>query len=126
MCFFWNRNAAYYVGMRNGMSDVCYCDVLVAHLRRQLHAPPAAAQGHRHGALGVVLADDVAVEFVDDFAGGQFGHGCAGIRDWGWGTWKSGGAAGRSEEHTSELQSLMRISYAVFCLKQKKTESQHI
>src|SRR3546814_9593963 len=27
---------------------------------------------------------------------------------------------GRSEEHTSELQSLMRISYAVFCLKQKK------
>src|SRR3546814_10427054 len=32
--------------------------------------------------------------------------------------------ADRSEEHTSELQSLMRISYAVFCLKKKK--SQHI
>src|SRR3546814_6810637 len=36
----------------------------------------------------------------------------------------------RSEEHTSELQSLMRISYAVFCLKKKKTkkaliESEH-
>src|SRR3546814_4206826 len=30
----------------------------------------------------------------------------------------------RSEEHTSELQSLMRISYAVFCLKKKKT-TQH-
>src|SRR3546814_3444447 len=29
---------------------------------------------------------------------------------------------GRSEEHTSELQSLMRISYAVFCLKTKKTK----
>src|SRR3546814_10719620 len=29
--------------------------------------------------------------------------------------------AKRSEEHTSELQSLMRISYAVFCLKKKKT-----
>src|SRR3546814_4081489 len=29
----------------------------------------------------------------------------------------------RSEEHTSELQSLMRISYAVFCLKQKKTQT---
>src|SRR3546814_2153168 len=29
------------------------------------------------------------------------------------------GARGRSEEHTSELQSLMRISYAVFCLKKK-------
>src|SRR3546814_2044725 len=31
------------------------------------------------------------------------------------------GASYRSEEHTSELQSLMRISYAVFCLKKKKT-----
>src|SRR3546814_1327176 len=30
---------------------------------------------------------------------------------------------GRSEEHTSELQSLMRISYAVFCLKQKNQEN---
>src|SRR3546814_5189399 len=30
----------------------------------------------------------------------------------------------RSEEHTSELQSLMRISYAVFCLKKKKTIEQ--
>src|SRR3546814_8150884 len=35
-----------------------------------------------------------------------------------------GEASGRSEEHTSELQSLMRISYAVFCLKKKNT--QHI
>src|SRR3546814_10346502 len=32
------------------------------------------------------------------------------------------GVAGRSEEHTSELQSLMRISYAVFCLKKKITK----
>src|SRR3546814_6165475 len=31
----------------------------------------------------------------------------------------------RSEEHTSELQSLMRLSYAVFCLKQKNTSVQH-
>src|SRR3546814_1819707 len=34
--------------------------------------------------------------------------------------------ANRSEEHTSELQSLMRISYAVFCLKKKKKQSQKI
>src|SRR3546814_6893172 len=33
---------------------------------------------------------------------------------------------GRSEEHTSELQSLMRISYAVFCLKKKKKEETYI
>src|SRR3546814_1583453 len=35
----------------------------------------------------------------------------------------SAGAADRSEEHTSELQSLMRISYAVFCLKKKTQQS---
>src|SRR3546814_3147044 len=36
---------------------------------------------------------------------------------------RHGGAGGpRSEEHTSELQSLMRISYAVFCLKKKKKQ----
>src|SRR3546814_1402610 len=35
-------------------------------------------------------------------------------------------AAIRSEEHTSELQSLMRISYAVFCLKKKKKTKRHI
>src|SRR3546814_7347021 len=44
----------------------------------------------------------------------------------GWGSrgiawWNGKVYTGRSEEHTSELQSLMRISYAVFCLKQKKT-----
>src|SRR3546814_8461059 len=32
----------------------------------------------------------------------------------------------RSEEHTSELQSLMRISYAVFCLKKKNQQTRHI
>src|SRR3546814_2481120 len=32
----------------------------------------------------------------------------------------------RSEEHTSELQSLMRISYAVFCLKKKNTTQTHL
>src|SRR3546814_2635868 len=31
----------------------------------------------------------------------------------------------RSEEHTSELQSLMRISYAVFCLKKQKSQNKH-
>src|SRR3546814_4636848 len=36
------------------------------------------------------------------------------------------GDRGRSEEHTSELQSLMRISYAVFCLKKKKIQTQDI
>src|SRR3546814_5696334 len=50
----------------------------------------------------------------------QVGRGC----ECPWGRNKGGGVgrrpAPRSEEHTSELQSLMRISYAVFCLKKKK------
>src|SRR3546814_4151078 len=37
--------------------------------------------------------------------------------------WPRSRAASRSEEHTSELQSLMRISYAVFCLKKKRTDN---
>src|SRR3546814_6357817 len=37
---------------------------------------------------------------------------------------QGGAMTSRSEEHTSELQSLMRISYAVFCLKKKKIQTQ--
>src|SRR3546814_10869260 len=50
-------------------------------------------------------------------------HDAASVRPDGLDTaWLSGRRpdTGRSEEHTSELQSLMRISYAVFCLKKKK------
>src|SRR3546814_5517985 len=44
-------------------------------------------------------------------------------RDWGFGIGDS--EKRRSEEHTSELQSLMRISYAVFCLKKEKQKERH-
>src|SRR3546814_997123 len=42
-------------------------------------------------------------------------------------SWRAAGSrsAMRSEEHTSELQSLMRISYAVFCLKKKKNNTNY-
>src|SRR3546814_7441809 len=39
---------------------------------------------------------------------------------------REGARDGRSEEHTSELQSLMRISYAVFCLKKKKKRQNNV
>src|SRR3546814_4342942 len=48
--------------------------------------------------------------------GKEFGVGHLGFED----AALPGEGFGRSEEHTSELQSLMRISYAVFCLKKKK------
>src|SRR3546814_4975165 len=50
---------------------------------------------------GVELSRFSCLATVEPYAGNEFGH-----------VW-------RSEEHTSELQSLMRISYAVFCLKKK-------
>src|SRR3546814_3207791 len=57
----------------------------------------------------------------------QFGHDGAGVghvdihaRQHGLVQIAHGSVSARSEEHTSELQSLMRISYAVFCLKKKK------
>src|SRR3546814_8439160 len=54
-------------------------------------------RGHGLGLLGV--------------AGGEHAHGAHVVHE-----------VGDREEHTSELQSLMRISYAVFCLKKKKTK----
>src|SRR3546814_10833409 len=60
-------------------------------------------------------------------AGHDHGARHAGGRALGAGVPEGAGQAphdGRSEEHTSELQSLMRISYAVFCL-QKKTHKKH-
>src|SRR3546814_9505006 len=85
-------------------------------LRRQFADP--AGEIVRHGA-GIVAIDigrqpDLAVEHR--LQGGSDGVQSRRFRH------EGGGAEfdGRSEEHTSELQSLMRISYAVFCLKKKK------
>src|SRR3546814_8492529 len=52
------------------------------------------------------------------------GHGMkVGVVQFVKGKWETGERKVRSEEHTSELQSLMRISYAVFCLKKKNTNT---
>src|SRR3546814_1599716 len=70
-------------------------------------------QGVQAGSLGVVRAGRAVAGRLQDRRGGADFRNAPG----------PGGAAqavgARSEEHTSELQSLMRISYAVFCLKKK-------
>src|SRR3546814_3391195 len=102
-------------------SDVCSSDLLagfaVLRQRRQIHRARlafelrdrvelAADLEDRREIVGVgdrrrtVGLEDRRVAVVDDLAEGV----------------EVGAAAARSEEHTSELQSLMRISYAVFCL----------
>src|SRR3546814_2875739 len=85
---------------------------LVAQVGRQLLAAPAIAQRDGDRALRRGLADDMRVERGDDRLRGQvFVH---------MSERSSREKFMRSEEHTSELQSLMRSSYAVFCLKKKK------
>src|SRR3546814_4122138 len=68
--------------------------------------------GHRRGRLPDQAAQDARVPGSGRQAQGQ--HPLPRPRD------EPPGTRSRSEEHTSELQSLMRISYAVFCLKKKK------
>src|SRR3546814_5249422 len=108
-------------------SDVCSSDLAVVRssrdrwgLRRAFHraAVEIARRSATTGALSQLPwgkvnngsaethTDD---DRVDDAGHGQFLRQCA--------RWPYPQA--RSEEHTSELQSLMRISYAVFCLKKK-------
>src|SRR3546814_2889776 len=66
------------------------------------------------GSRGCRQADRVGVLVKDSSASHSSGDGA----------WRVGSVPSwfRSEEHTSELQSLMRISYAVFCLKKKKKQ----
>src|SRR3546814_9178260 len=87
-------------------SDVCSSDL------RARHAAGDVAGGHRIGADFPRRADH-----RHGHAGGQRGGGLR--RHAGAPAPGQEHSRGRSEEHTSELQSLMRISYAVFCLKKK-------
>src|SRR3546814_3243029 len=85
-------------GSNGGRDLLLLCDV-----QRHMPGPPA----RRHYPVGDV-AGGIGVDVGHH-------HGRA----------EGGDSKGRSEEHTSELQSLMRISYAVFCLKKKKTNTTH-
>src|SRR3546814_5225768 len=76
--------------------------------------------GGRHMSVGPDEERDAAVDVV---AGGHLLRGRLGMEIQHRGIDRGAEAVARSEEHTSELQSLMRTSYAVFCLKKKTKES---
>src|SRR3546814_6717357 len=117
-------------------SDVCSSDLLsvrISHRRRRryLDQPDERRPGRR----------DLDAPICEDAVGGSF-RGCRGDLPCPWRppalgqashadprrrrcTLSDGRALSRSEEHTSELQSLMRISYAVFCLKKNKYKQTH-
>src|SRR3546814_9185856 len=98
--------------MSDWSSDVCSSDLRM-HTLRQHRRRSADRRGDefrdRDAQIGEqgAVEDDIGLDMADALARR---HGS--------------GPAYRSEEHTSELQSLMRISYAVFCLK-KKTKNKN-
>src|SRR3546814_3321351 len=87
---------------RSTRTDTLFPYTTLFRSRRHEAGDAGAVLGDRHRHLaagaGIAVADQAAVGLVGDVPEGDAG-------------------LGRSEEHTSELQSLMRISYAVFCLK---------
>src|SRR3546814_8437291 len=105
-------------------SDVCSSDLVddraAARVRpgigNLIDLEPEYPAGAGEGEQGVVGVDQP--QLVDEILvlhrGGGAATAAASLR-----------AIGRSEEHTSELQSLMRISYAVFCLNKKKKSHPH-
>src|SRR3546814_2806639 len=72
-------------------------------------------------ATPAIAADTIKIAFIDPLSGMMAPIGEQGLADY---RYMAERINARSEEHTSELQSLMRISYAVFCLKKKK-KKQH-
>src|SRR3546814_9261030 len=112
--FFFKQKTAYEMRISDWSSDVCSSD-----LGNRRHRARAAV-GRRAG--GFCAAGRLAaVGAAGKRRPGRRGvaeHGGRHLRD----RPVADLAAVRSEEHTSELQSLMRISYAVFCLKKKKRQ----
>src|SRR3546814_6428068 len=116
--FFFNQKTAYDMRISDWSSDVCSSDLHPAvGLQSERTALPvaddAAGTLHHGGNRQVVIRLQAAVYYRVDLPRRELRVGVAVVGE-------ALVAAGRSEEHTSELQSLMRISYAVFCLKKKK------
>src|SRR3546814_3095432 len=108
--FFFKQKTAYEMRISDWSSDVCSSDLL-ANGRDRARQNLGRTAGGRCGAAGLVSrssANGRSRSRERDDAGLRRAARC------------DAAAADRSEEHTSELQSLMRISYAVFCLKKKK------
>src|SRR3546814_2339506 len=106
-------------------SDVCSSDLRIVDIDRRDHGPgPAARIRGRTGPFEIIAVIDSYQQLVRQWAGVELEpHVHVAGEDLGMRHClvriTVDNTPGRSEEHTSELQSLMRISYAVFCLKKK-------
>src|SRR3546814_5973877 len=123
--FFFKQKTAYEMRISDWSSDVCSSDLLRA-TRFQLICkllPIGGDCGQRFASgrqrfLRRLMLRLQIVETIE-VCRENLMLGFAGLQD----LRSSPGDLQRSEEHTSELQSLMRISYAVFCLKKKKNKT---
>src|SRR3546814_1539108 len=134
-CFLFKQKTAYEMRISDWSSDVCSSDLLPRTLIEYCYkddalGDPLVAEEHIacfNWCSQDELHDiqDMAIR-INDFMSGMFA--AVGIRlvdfKLEFGRLYEGDFSRiiRSEEHTSELQSLMRISYAVFCLNKKKNE----
>src|SRR3546814_5966068 len=99
-------------------SDVCSSDLaLIAELIRPAYQP---AVGEPESARLMRIAVRIAQSDATVLIEGETGTGKEGMARF------VHVSSNRSEEHTSELQSLMRNTYAVFCLKKKNTKKRQI
>src|SRR3546814_3368744 len=126
--FFFKQKTAYEMRISDWSSDVCSSD-LAFHLSGQICTSAERLYVHEK------LHDQFVDAFVARTSALRIGNGMGrteigplasrAARDKVMALVDQAVAAGarRSEEHTSELQSLMRISYAVFCLKKKKKKT---
>src|SRR3546814_1520973 len=129
LIFFFKQKTAYDIRISDWSSDVCSSDLPL--LTRKLTSYSLGLYGSRqyleesgwtsgreslaaHRIIGYI-PDQIYAPELDYLAELQPGLD-ANLRS---------SSINRSEEHTSELQSLMRISYAVFCLKKKKKKNRH-
>src|SRR3546814_3387021 len=127
-----HRVAGAVAGIAAGVAAVARIGGLVGNGRAALvdvavHAPAHRIGGLARGDAAVAVAVQAAVPLVFDAAAGPQGRVGIGLRravqHRGIHALERGQVAVRSEEHTSEIQSLMRISYAVFCLKKKQKQN---
>src|SRR3546814_2849662 len=102
-------------------SDVCSSDLVSratvsSTVRIRVADLGSSTAGTKSGVQPWILCGDQSLPASSEATAGSAAVTCTSGR-----ATRSTSATPRSEEHTSELQSLMRISYAVFCLKKKKT-----
>src|SRR3546814_4990261 len=115
--FFFKQKTAYEMRISDWSSDVCSSDLVALHHLRAQPAPRSARCNLCHGRRPWRAGHPGPTLSCDH----RSTEGCAHAARRDPIPSVPSRPAGRSEEHTSELQSLMRISYAVFCLKKKNT-----